>query len=124
MASVNQTRPNCVNQMGKTHPKPLAARHGSGTAWARHAMCEWALRVLATHSIRQFPLRFPTVRPVCHHISTGLFLGRLLFVEAVGHSPTRAAAAIGMHSFYTTSMPTPCVMNRSSSSSNGYVEPS
>jgi hypothetical protein len=36
MASVNQTRPRCVNQMGKTHSKPLAARHGRGTAWARH----------------------------------------------------------------------------------------
>ena len=32
MASVNQTRPRCVNQMGKTHSKPLAARHGMGTA--------------------------------------------------------------------------------------------
>ena len=40
MASVNQTRPHCVNQMGKTHSKPLAARHGRGTAWARHVMCE------------------------------------------------------------------------------------
>jgi hypothetical protein len=27
-ASVNQTRPHCVNQMGKTHYKPLAAWHG------------------------------------------------------------------------------------------------
>jgi len=33
MVSVNQTRPDCVNQMGKTHSKPLAARHGRGTAW-------------------------------------------------------------------------------------------
>jgi len=32
MASVNQTRPRCVNQMGKTHSKPTAARHGRGTA--------------------------------------------------------------------------------------------
>jgi hypothetical protein len=31
------------NQMGKTHSKPLASRHGRGTAWARHAMCESAL---------------------------------------------------------------------------------
>jgi len=30
MASVNQTRPHCVNQMGKTHSKPLAAQHGRG----------------------------------------------------------------------------------------------
>ena len=36
MASVNQTRPHCVNQMGKTHYKLLAARHGRGTAWGRH----------------------------------------------------------------------------------------
>ena len=36
MASVNQTRPHCVNLMGKTHSKPLAAWHGRGTAWARH----------------------------------------------------------------------------------------
>ena len=44
MGSVNQARPQCVNQMGKTHSKPLAARHGRGTAWARHAMCELALK--------------------------------------------------------------------------------
>jgi hypothetical protein len=25
--------------MGKTHSKTLAAQHGRGTAWARHAMC-------------------------------------------------------------------------------------
>ena len=29
MASVNQKRPHCVNQMGK-HSKSLAARHGHG----------------------------------------------------------------------------------------------
>ena len=46
MARVNQTRTHCVHQMGKTHSKPLAARHGKGTAWARHAMCESALRRL------------------------------------------------------------------------------
>ena len=28
LESVNQTRPHCVNQMGKAHSKPLAARHG------------------------------------------------------------------------------------------------
>jgi hypothetical protein len=42
MASVNQTRPLCVNQMGKTNSEPLVARHGRGTAWERHAMCEAA----------------------------------------------------------------------------------
>ena len=32
MASVNQTWPHCADQMGKTHSKPLASRHGRGTA--------------------------------------------------------------------------------------------
>ena len=44
MASVNQTRPHCVNQMGKTHSKPLAVWHGRGTAWSRHGsgmLCVW-----------------------------------------------------------------------------------
>jgi hypothetical protein len=35
MACVNQTRPHCVNQMGKTQSKPLEERHG---------MCEFAFR--------------------------------------------------------------------------------
>jgi hypothetical protein len=30
MVCVNQTRPHCVNQMGKTQSKPLAERHGNG----------------------------------------------------------------------------------------------
>jgi len=42
MASVNQTRPHCVSQMGKTHSEHLVAQHGRGTAWALHAMCESA----------------------------------------------------------------------------------
>jgi len=46
MVSVNQTRPHCVNQMGKTHSKPLTARHGRGTAWAWHVVCESAFRVI------------------------------------------------------------------------------
>ena len=39
---MNQTRPHCVNQMGKTHSKPLAAWHGM--AGERHAMCESAFK--------------------------------------------------------------------------------
>jgi hypothetical protein len=45
MASVNQTRLHCVNQKGKTHSKPLAARHGRWRARARHGMCESALKL-------------------------------------------------------------------------------
>jgi hypothetical protein len=44
LARVNQTRPHCVNQMRKTQFKALAERHGKGTAWERHGMCESALR--------------------------------------------------------------------------------
>jgi len=48
MESVNQTRADCVNQMGKTHSKPLAARYGRGTAWGaaweRHSMRESAFK--------------------------------------------------------------------------------
>ena len=51
MASVNQTRPHCVNQMRKTHSKHLVARHGRGTAWARYAMCESALNDRFRHSL-------------------------------------------------------------------------
>ena len=43
MASVNQTWLHCVNQMRKIYSKPLAARHGRGMAWERHAICESAL---------------------------------------------------------------------------------
>jgi hypothetical protein len=42
MANVNLTLPHCVNQMGKTQSKRLAARHVKGTVWTRHAMCELA----------------------------------------------------------------------------------
>ena len=62
MASVNQTWPHFVNQMGKTHSKPLEARHDRGTAWARHAMCDsaltcvWSFRTNShTPSLQAFP---------------------------------------------------------------------
>jgi hypothetical protein len=44
-ACVKQTRPHCVNHMGKTQSKPLAAWHGMGTAWERHGMCVLAFMV-------------------------------------------------------------------------------
>jgi hypothetical protein len=47
MAYVNQTQPHCVNQMGKTQSKPLAARHGRGTAW-------YVWISLYTHNIRTY----------------------------------------------------------------------
>jgi hypothetical protein len=45
MACENQTRPHCVNQMRKTQSKPLAERHGRGTAWY---VC------ISLKSVRQF----------------------------------------------------------------------
>ena len=55
MASVNQTRPHCVTEVGKTQSKPLAARHGRGTAWAqyRHGMLRvnWPLEFIERVSI-------------------------------------------------------------------------
>jgi hypothetical protein len=44
--------------MGKTHSKPLAARHGRGTAWARHSMCESAFNVLVSLAINNIFLFF------------------------------------------------------------------
>jgi hypothetical protein len=38
MASVNQTRQHCVNQMGKTHFKPLAAWHGRGMLYVNRPL--------------------------------------------------------------------------------------
>jgi hypothetical protein len=35
--------------MGKTQSKPLAARHGRGTTWARHGMCELDFKYTAGH---------------------------------------------------------------------------
>jgi hypothetical protein len=49
MTSVNQIRPHCVNQMGKTQFKPLAARHG---------MCELAFTLEESKKVRE---HFPTV---------------------------------------------------------------
>jgi len=46
MLCVTQTRPHCVNQMGKAQSEPLATRHGWGSAWACYVMCELALSVL------------------------------------------------------------------------------
>jgi len=45
----------CGNQMRKTESNPLAARHGRGTAWARHAMCELALTGVIKRSFYKHP---------------------------------------------------------------------
>jgi hypothetical protein len=82
MASVNQTRPHCVNQMGKTHSKPLAARHGRGTAWARHAMCESAL---IHHNVRTY-LPCHKVCSICKGPWTVTFVLKKRFFLSVGNT--------------------------------------
>jgi hypothetical protein len=72
---MNQTRPHCVNQMGKTHSKSLAARHGRGTAcyvWIR-------LKRLVYFAAGQ-ELRWYTVK------RTGVVLTEVVhgFLEALG----------------------------------------
>jgi hypothetical protein len=58
MACVNQTRPHCVNQTGKTQSKPLAERHGGETAWERHGMSELASSFcgMPTPTLSQLPI--------------------------------------------------------------------
>jgi hypothetical protein len=47
LACVNQTRPHCVDQMGKTQSKLFFGKarqeNGMGAAWERHGVCELAL---------------------------------------------------------------------------------
>jgi hypothetical protein len=79
MACANQTWPHCVNQMGKTQYKPLAARHGRGmgTAWARHGICELAFNVtekltdnqLSENGLIQANYRSSLSRFSCRHFS-------------------------------------------------------
>jgi hypothetical protein len=77
MASVNQTRPHCVNEMGKTHSKPLAARHGRGTAWARHGngMLCVNLPLGTLHLVQilgywldEFPFDFGQSQEICNFV--------------------------------------------------------
>jgi hypothetical protein len=60
LASVNQTRPHCVNQMGKTHSKPLAARHGRGTAFVRHGYGKLCVNRPLYHFVRDWRLGLGT----------------------------------------------------------------
>jgi hypothetical protein len=76
MACVNQTRPHCVNQMGKTQSNDLAERHGRGTAWERHGMSESALTKRCRRQLRpsqtcsqQFTFAFITCVCATNHLS-------------------------------------------------------
>jgi len=64
-----------LNRCGRRFSRPLAAEVcASAVVMLDRPCCEIVWRVLATHSIRQFPLHFPTpCVTVCHHVSTGLY---------------------------------------------------
>ena len=68
MASVNKTRTRCVNQIGKTHSKPLAALYGNdmGAAWERHAMCESALRIYLSFTEAEYSIPKDKSPPLFH----------------------------------------------------------
>ena len=87
MASMNQTRPHCVNQMGKTHSKPLAARHGMGTA----CMCESAFSVRSgTRILHSVSITVPSLRGVsrCLKCQEAVFVENGSLFHG-GHEPVR-----------------------------------
>jgi hypothetical protein len=78
MVCVNQTRPHCVNQMGKKQSKSLSKTawqgNGTGTAWEQHGKCESAFSYTARNAHVTYCQRSP-VR--LYHI-----LFTLLYVSA------------------------------------------
>ena len=74
VTSVKQTRPHCVNQMGKTHSKPLSRGHT--ILMSRELMwcytCSWDVREAIYHWIlwRRFTLLSPCLRHVISRAST------------------------------------------------------
>ena len=63
-----------LNRRGRQFSRLLAAEVWPSAVVMLDTQCsELVWRALATHSIRQFPLHFPSRASVCHHISTGLY---------------------------------------------------
>jgi hypothetical protein len=62
MICVNQTRPHCVNQMGKSQSKSLAERRGRGTA----GYCESALSLVTVNRNKPAPVIF--IRQLLYHL--------------------------------------------------------
>ena len=56
MASVNQTRPYCVNRMGKTHSKPLTARHGRGMLCVNRPLTSYIVSLLLGRKLQAWGL--------------------------------------------------------------------
>ena len=68
-----------LNWRGRQFSRPLAAEVWASAVVMLDTPCsEVVWRVLATHSVRQFPLSLPLLCvTVCHYISTGLY--KILF---------------------------------------------
>jgi hypothetical protein len=105
--SVNQTRPHCVNQLGKLHSKHLAARHGRGTAWARHAMCESTFTRLPTSftqfrylPLTVFPFKAPCKQPLL--IITNGFLNVSRQLKFKTDCTVQPATDVSIPSLYCT----------------------
>ena len=63
-----------LNRRGRQFCRLLAAEVCASAVVMLDTPCsEVVWRVLATHSIRQFPLHFPPHVTMCHHISTGVY---------------------------------------------------
>jgi len=63
-----------LNRRGRQFSRLLAAEVWKSAVVMLDTQCsEVVWRSLATHSIRQFPLHFPSRASVYHHISTGLY---------------------------------------------------
>jgi hypothetical protein len=68
------------NQMGKTHSKPLASRHGRGTAWARHAMCESAFIVLVSVTLEVIFLYNAELSGIRDRIYINMSLRNIIYI--------------------------------------------
>jgi hypothetical protein len=82
MTCGNETWLHCVNQMEKTQYKPLAGRHGRGTAWY---MCMWI----------SLYVRFTLLSPVCVPSPFHLRSVRTVCVRTVRHVQSRSRTAHG-----------------------------
>jgi len=69
-----------LNRRGRLFSRLLSAEVCASAVVMLETLCSKRVwRVLATHSIRQFPLHFPLpCVTVCHHVSTGLYISTKL----------------------------------------------
>jgi hypothetical protein len=98
-----------LNRQERQFSRQLAAEVCASAVVILDTPCsEIMWRVLNTHSIRQFPLRFPPSPwvTVCHHVSTGLYLLFKLLLsrttQLIEEKHIRARSTIRNRSFVST----------------------